>query len=75
MVHTIHDLTSKLFENLEITSPLGVDKRVNYTQRIIRGAPLKKYKTILTECNEIAKGIYGDQWALGEVKDVTTEQF
>ena len=36
-VRTMRNLTSGVFEDLEITSPMYVDKRVNYTQRLIRG--------------------------------------
>ena len=49
MVHVMRDLSSRVFEYLEITSPLDVDKRVNYTQRLLRVLGLKKYNTILVE--------------------------
>ena len=52
-------LTSGVFENLEITSPMDADKRIAYTQRILRGAALKKYKAVLTECKESAKELEG----------------
>ena len=40
----MRDLTREVFEHLEITSHMDVDQRVAYTQRILRGAALKKYK-------------------------------
>ena len=48
-VSMIRDLRSVVFEHLGIPSSLDVDKRVNYTQRILRGPALEKYKTVLTE--------------------------
>ena len=32
----MHDLTVGVFEHLNITSPMDVDKRLAYTQRILR---------------------------------------
>ena len=52
VVSMIRNLTSGVFEHLEITSPMDVHKSVNYTQRLLRGASLKKYKSLLTECQE-----------------------
>ena len=54
---------------------MDVDTRVSYTQRLLRVSLIKKYKTILAECKETARGIGGYQWKLGEAKYVTTEQF
>ena len=75
MVHAMREITIRVFEHLEITSPLDVDKRMNYMQSLLRGSTLKKYKTILTECKENTKGISGYQWKINEVKDVTMERF
>ena len=36
----MHKLTIGVFENLKITSPMDVDKRLAYTQSILRGAAL-----------------------------------
>ena len=52
VVRAICDLTSGVFEHLEIPSAMDLDKKVNYTQRLIRGPMIKKYKTFLAECNE-----------------------
>ena len=54
---------------------MDVDKIVNYMQRLIRRSTLNKYKTVLKEFNETSKGIYVDQWTLGETKNVTMERF
>ena len=45
----MRDLTIGVFENLEIISPMEVDKRVSYTHRTLRGVALKKYRAILEE--------------------------
>ena len=39
-VNAVHDLTSGVFDHLEITSPMDMDQRVSYTQHILRGAVL-----------------------------------
>ena len=56
VLHAMQDLTSGVFEHLQITSRLDVDKRANYMQCLIRGSTIKKYKAILIECNEIREG-------------------
>ena len=71
----MRNLTSRVFEHLEITSPMDVDKSVNCVQRLLRGSALNKYKAVLTEFKESAKGLSGDQWTLGETNDVTMEKF
>ena len=53
---------------------MDVDKIVNYLHCLLSGLALKKYKTFLTECNELAKGIAGYQWTLIAMKDVTMEK-
>ena len=55
VVSTMRDLTVRLFEHLETTSPVDVDKRVAYTQCILRGVELKKYRAVLLECKQSAK--------------------
>ena len=74
VVRVMHDITRKLFEQLDIISTLDVYKRVNYTQIILRVAALNKYKTVLEDFKYTAKGIAVDQWTLSEAKDVTMEQ-
>ena len=74
VVCTIHDLKIEMFEHLETTSHMDIDKKVNYMQRLLSVPVLKKYKTVLADFNELAKGIAGDQWTLGETKYVTMEQ-
>ena len=36
-----------VFEHLNINSTMDVDKRLAYTQHILRGAALKKYHEVL----------------------------
>ena len=73
MVCDIHNLTSRLFEQLEITSPIYVYQRVNCMQLLLRGSALKKSKAVLMECKELAKELAGYQWNLGEIKDVNMD--
>ena len=52
VISAMRDLTAGVFEHLEITSPMDVDKSLAYTQRIIRGAALKKYREVLVTCRQ-----------------------
>ena len=69
------DLTSGVFEHLDITSTMDVDQMVAYTQRIIIGAALKTYKAVLIECNHSVKDLAGDTWDLSALKELFTENF
>ena len=69
------NLTSGVFENCEITSPMEVDQSIAYMQRILRGAALKKYKAVLMVCRESAKDLAGDKWTLGNLKAPSKERF
>ena len=71
----MHDLTRGVFEHLEITSTIDVDRKVKYTQRLLRGLALNKYKTVLAEWKDPENDIAGDKWTLGAVKYVTMDQF
>ena len=71
VVLAMSNLTVRVFEHLETTSNLDIDKRINYKQIILRGTPLKKYKQVLAGYKDLEKGISGDQWNLGATKDVT----
>ena len=61
MVRVMRNLISRVFEDLEITSPTYVDKRLNYMQSLLRGLSLKKHKKVLAEYMESVKGVAGDQ--------------
>ena len=74
VVHAMHNLISGVFEHLKIIYLLNVYKRVNYMQSLLRGPALKKYKTVMGGCKELAKGISGYQWTLDATKDVTMEK-
>ena len=41
------NLTSGVFDPIEITSPMDVDQRFAYTQHILRGVVHKKYKVVM----------------------------
>ena len=47
VINTMHNLTSGVFEHLEIISFIDVDKRLAYTQRILKGPALKKYREVM----------------------------
>ena len=69
----MRELTSGVFEHLEVTSALDVDKIVNYTHRLLVGTVLNKYKTVLLEFKELANGISGDHWTFEATKYLTME--
>ena len=73
--NTMRDLTSGVFEHLDITSPIDVYQRVAYRQIILRGAALKNYKAVWVECKQSSKYISGDNWDLGAMKEISTEDF
>ena len=75
VVSAMSDITSRLFENLEITSPMDVDQRVSYMQHILIGAAPNKYKAFLFECKHSAKNLTGDKWTLSKLKGLSTEDF
>ena len=52
-----------------------MDQRVAYTQRILRGAALKKYKAVLLECKQLEKDLAGDKWDLGNLKEISMDDF
>ena len=74
VIHKKHDLTVGVLKNLDITSDMEIDKRINYTHIILRGTALKKYKQVLAGYKESEMGLSGDQWNMGAKKDVTMEQ-
>ena len=75
VVSTILDLTSGVFDHLQIMSPMDVDQRVAYTQSIMRGALLKKYKAVMLGCKQLAKDIAGEKCTLGELKRLSIDDF
>ena len=75
VVSAICNLTSGVFEHLVITSTMDVDQSLNYTQRLIRGAALIKYKAILTEYKESAKELAGYQYNLGDVRYLSQSDY
>ena len=74
VVSAMCNRTSRVFENIDITSPIYVDQRIAYTQIILTGAVLKKYKAVLMECKQSAKDLAGDKWTLGKFKELYTEE-
>ena len=75
VVHAMCDLKVGGFEQLQINSPMYFGQRVGYTKRIIRVSSLKKYKQVLVELKESAKGLYGYQWMLGTTKKLTLSNY
>ena len=71
----MRDLTVGIFEQLEIILTTDADKRIAYTQRIFRGSALKKYREVLVTCKQLAKELLGDEWTLGDMSGLSTEDF
>ena len=69
----MRDLTSGVFEHLEITSTMDVDQRLSYTHRILRGSAIKKYKTVLVECKQLQNDLTGYKWDLGDMKELSKD--
>ena len=75
MIRAMRNITVEVFNHLEITSEIDVDKMIKYTERILIGEAEKKYIQVLVECKDLEKGISRYQWNLGGTNNVTIEQF
>ena len=60
VISLMFNITGGVFEHLEITSPMDVEKMLSFTQRILKGAALKKYREVLVICRQSAKELAGD---------------
>ena len=69
----MRNISVGVFEHLEIASPMDADKRVAYTQRILRGSLLKHYRAVLVKCTQLAKELLGDKWEIGNLKRLSTD--
>ena len=54
---------------------MDVDKRLSYTQHILGGAALKKYREVLVTCRQLEKELAGDEWTLGDLAGLLVEDF
>ena len=52
---------------------MDVNKRIAYTQRILRGYALKKYREVLLKISQLAKELTVDEWNLGELAGIFAE--
>ena len=71
----MRNLTVRLFEHLDITSPMDVGKILAYIQRILIGAALKKYREVMVACRQLEKELAGDEWNLGELAGLSAKAF
>ena len=71
----MRDLTVGVFDHLEITYPMDVDKRLAYTQRILRGSALKRYREVLVAYRQSEKELTGYEWNLGNLAGLYVEAF
>ena len=75
VINAVRDLTSTVFEHLEITYIMDVYKRLSYTKLILRVSVIKKYKAVMMECKHPSKDNTGDKWDLGALKELSTDDF
>ena len=75
VVHAIHYLTFGIFEHLNITAKTYMDQRVKYTECILTGPALNKYRSILLVCNEAENTYARYHCMLGVEMDVSMEVF
>ena len=54
---------------------MGLDQRVAYTQRILRGYAFYNHEALLIECKQSVKEIAGDKWDLVALKEISTDDF
>ena len=72
MVNTIQNLSIRVCDHIEITSPMEVEQRVVYMQTILRVSAINKYKAVILECKQSVKDLKGDKWTLGDLKALFT---
>ena len=75
VINAIRDFTVEVFEHLDIILPTDVDKRLACTHHILRGSELKKHLEVLVTCKQTAKELAGDEWTLGDMRRLPTEDF
>ena len=75
VVSAMCNLTIGVFEYLEITSPVEVDKGVAYAQRTLKGAVFKNYREVLVGCRRSAKELAGDEWNLVKLAGLSADDF
>ena len=61
VISTMRDPTVGMFGHIEIISDMDVYKRIIYTDCILRGSVLKKYRQVLVEFKELEKCLTGYQ--------------
>ena len=59
VINAMHNLTVGVFENLDIILPVDAEKRIAYTQHILRGAALKKIPRGSGDMQTVGKGACG----------------
>ena len=62
VIRAMRDITVGVFEHIEITYNMDVDKIIEYMECILRGTALNKYIQDLTDLKDSAKGVSGYQW-------------
>ena len=61
VINAMRDLIVGVFEHLDIISLTDMEKRIAYTQSILRGSALTKYQYVLVTCKQLAKELVGDK--------------
>ena len=75
VIGAMSDLAVGVFEHLNITSPIYMYKRLACTQRILRGAALKKYREVMVTCKQSAKELAGYKWNVRKLTGLSAEAF
>ena len=52
VINAMRDIIIVVFERIEIASNMDLDIRIKYTERIMRGPVLNKFRQSLLECKE-----------------------
>ena len=69
------NLTVNVFEHLDITYPMDVNKRIAYIQSILRETAIKKYQEVMVTCTQLLKELAGDECTLRDMTALTAEYF
>ena len=75
MVSAMWDITVGVFENMDITSKLDIDKRVKHTEGILIVPALKKHFASLVHCKDMAEEFSSNHWTFGSARYSSMEDF
>ena len=75
VVSAMWDITVGVFEHLDITPKLDIDKRVKYTERILTSPAIKKHCASLMDFKDMVNDFARNQWTFLSARYSSMEYF